>query len=210
MVWEKYEKKGANFISTSIGIVTSDGIFFHVNEDAIENYAPGLLDKRALNDLVTEAVVWVKSASNLSLFFYLATALLLPVSLTVVLTLLFFSCWFYLRSAFVTPHLSGVMKIINADTMLIGSTLIGLSYLGMTENYGAFGMGILFYLIFKMDLIRRFIDYLMPKVTKNVLQFNDRIFRILITKYAIKFNISTDDTKQFKQQIMKLFQKRNS
>lgn len=210
MVWSKYERRGSNFAVTSLGIVTSDNIWFHTTPEAIEDYADGLLDEYPMEELVPEARNWVKSCSSLSLLLYMIMGCLMPVNITLIATVLFFISWYFLRSAFATPTLKWVIKIVNAEVVLMGSTLIGLSYMGVSGQYTAFGIGVAVYLLFKLDLVRKFTDYLLRIINNSELSVNDKIFKMLITRHAIKRQIVTTDTKELRDHIMKLFEKRKS
>jgi len=210
MVWSKYERRGSNFVVTSLGIVTSDNIWFHTTREAIEDYAEGLLDEYPLEELVPEARNWVKSCSNLSLLLYMAMGCFMPANVTVVATILFFLAWYYLRSLFAAPALKWVVKIVNTEVILMGSTLIALSYMGIMGRYTAFGIGVAVYLLFKLDLVRKFIDYLLRIFSSSPMSINDKIFKMLITRYAIKHHIVTADTGELRDHIMKLFEKRKS
>jgi len=135
MVWSKYEQQGAQFISTSLGIVTADNIWFHTTENAINNYVRGVLDHQPLDQLIGNAVHWVKSASNLSLLICLGLSLYVTPPLLIFATVIFFAVWYYLRSAVVAPSFNWLVKIINIDALLIGLSLLVFSYLGIVGKY---------------------------------------------------------------------------
>ena len=210
MVWSKYERRGSNFVVTSLGIVTSDNIWFHTTREAIEDYADGLLDEYPLEKLVPEARDWVKSCSSLSLLLYMVLGCIMPVNFTVIATFLFFTGWYFLRIAFAAPLLKWVIKIVNSEVVLMGSSLIALSYMGMSGRYTAFGIGVVVYLLLKLDLIRKLTDYILRIFDSSALSINDKIFKMLLTRYAVKYHIVTADTKELRNHIMKLFEKRKS
>jgi len=210
MVWSKYEQQGAQFISTSLGIVTAENIWFHTTEKAIDNYARGLLDHQPIEELIGNAVNWVKSSSNLSLLICLVLSLYVTPLQLIFGTSIFFVIWYYLRSALVAPSFNWLVKLINVDALLIGLSLLVLSYLGIVGKYANLGIGLMFYLLFKLGLLRRGADYLYHKLNHSGISLNDRILKMLLVKYAIKHNLEVEDARQYKETVMKLFRKKKT
>ena len=210
MVWNKYEQKGAHFISTSLGIVTAENIWFHTTENAINDYIDGLLDHIPIDELISNAVHWVKSASNLSLLFCWILAIYATPHQLLIGTIVFFIVCYYLRSALVAPSFNWLAKILNMDVLLIGGSLIVFSYLGIIGKYANLGISLAFYLLFKLELLRRGADSLYHKLNHDNISMNDRILKMLLVKYAIKYNIDVQDTSQYRETVMKLFRKKKS
>ena len=66
------------------GITTSEGNWYHITRDGIENYVPGLLKEFPLERIIREADAWVKSSDGLALmlYFFLVYAMVNPLIAT--------------------------------------------------------------------------------------------------------------------------------
>lgn len=210
MVWSKYERQGSEFAETPFGIVTQSGTWFHVTEEMIEAYVPGLLERKSIDTLVAEAEAWANSTSKLSLVLYLILALLVSPWIALAGTLLFYGLWHGYKSAFAVPALSWLMKLLDNDAVLILASLLALSKLGIDQRYLAFWLGVGIYFIFKLKLLRRLVDWMERSYLKPEVTLNDRLFKMLLMRYGLKYDLSVSDGGALKEQIMQLFRKKRT
>lgn len=192
-----------NYIESSLGIVTARGHWFHITSEDIDSIAPGIFEECSLDELVHAAETWVKSADSLSLLLYFVLALVIPPGYAGLLVLLFFTIWHTQKSALTTPHLTTLLKWINADATLIITAGIFLSWWGITEEYVALGIGILYFFLFKLGLLRWGVDALYRKLNKGI-SLNDRLFKMIIIKYAISRGVTVPAIQNMNQKIQDL------
>jgi hypothetical protein len=203
---DRRNKDRPGYVETPFGIVTAGGNWFHTTREQIESIAPQIFEHCSLQELILAAEEWVKSTDSLSLLLYFVLCLILPPVPSALLVLLFFGFWFTQKSALATSYLTTVLRWINKDGTLIITAGIFLSWMGMTNQFIALGIGIVYYFLFKLGLLRWAIQTLFRKYRKG-LPLNDRLLKMLILKYAIRYGIEVPEINQMDRQIRDLLLK---
>ena len=182
----KYTPRGNNklFFETKMGIVTRTGQWFHTTQEAIEDFAPGLLQEYDLSVLIKDALAWVRSADSLSLTLLMTLLFLVNPWLAALATLTFHWLWYNFKSSLVNRYLGTLFSYMNRDAYLLIIAFIGLSLLGITGEYLALGIGVVFFFLLKIGLLNMLWDRL-SATNKQKLSLNDRVLKMVITKYAI-------------------------
>lgn len=182
----KYTPRGNSdlFLETQLGIVTRTGQWFHTTRDTIEDFAPGLLEKHGLSVLIKDALAWVRSADSLSLTLLMCLLFLTDPWLAGLATLTFHWLWYNFKSSLVNRYLGKLFHYMNRDVYLLVIAFTGLSMLGIEGEYLALGIGILFFFLLKIGLLNMLWDRL-SATDKQKLSLNDRVLKMIITKYAI-------------------------
>ncbi|MEL7833911.1 hypothetical protein [Fodinibius sp. Rm-B-1B1-1] len=191
------------FLETQLGIVTRTGDWFHVTTDQIKKFVPGLLDKRPLDNLVEEAIAWVRSADSLSLTLLLVLLLFINPIFAVTIAIAFHFMWYRTKSAFVTIYLGKVLKFLNTDGYLLITSLVIISALGMTGQYLAAGIGLVFFFLMKLGLLKRLWDKIDEGVDKK-LTLNDRVFKMLLVKYGMHYNLQPSQVQEMEDKFVEL------
>lgn len=201
----KKQNPGAQnlFLETQLGIVTRTGDWFHITTDQINKFVPGLLDKRPLDKLVEEAVAWVRSADSLSLTLLLVLLLAIHPIFAVTIAIAFHFLWYRSKSAFVTVYLGKVLKLLNTDGYLLITSLVIISALGMTGQYLAVGIGLVFFFLMKLGLLKRLWDKIDQGVDKK-LTLNDRVFKMILVKYGMYYNLQPSEVQQMEDKFVEL------
>ncbi len=208
----KHESRGTDrlFMETKMGIVTRTGEWFHITGDQIEQFAPGLLEKVPLRNLVKDARAWVRSSDSLSLTLLLGMLLYLNPWLSAIATLAFHWLWYNYKSALANRWFGKLFSIMNTDGYQMVIALVVLSLLGMWGNYLPLGVGIVFFFILRLSLLNKLWDKLTS--TKS-LTLNDRILKMLIVKYAMKENVAPQQVRDMEEDLteaaLKIKNKRN-
>lgn len=196
-------RSGDLFLETPLGIVTRTGDWFHTNSEQIEQFVPGLLGKRPLETLVDEAVAWVRSADSLSLTLLLVMLLFIHPLLAAAISLAVHFFWYRTKSAFVTIYLGKVLKFMNSDGYLLITALVIISAVGMAGQYLAAGVGLAFFFLMKLGLLKRLWDKLDTTASSD-LPLNDRVFKMLLIKYAMHYNIAPEQIKSMEERFMEM------
>lgn len=186
------------FIETKLGIVSRTGDWFHTTSDHIKEFVPGLLQKRSLYQLVEEAVAWVRSADSLAMTILLVLLLFIPPMFAAAIAVVFHFFWYRSKSAFVTIYMGKVLKLMNTDGYMLITALIILSYLGMSSQYLATAIGIIFFFLLKLGLLKRLWDKMDKSSFKN-LSLNDRVFKMILIKYGMYYNTEPPEVKQMEE-----------
>lgn len=191
------------FLETPLGIVTRTGDWFHITTNQIKKFVPGLLDKRPLDKLVEEAVAWVRSADSLALTILLALLLVIHPIFAAVIATTFHFFWHRLKSAFVTIYLGKFLKFLNSDGYLLITSLVIISAIGMAGNYLGAGVGLVFFFLLKLGLLKRLWDYI-DRDTSPKLTLNDRVFKMILVKYGMHYNLQSSEVQQMEDKFVEM------
>lgn len=199
----KFTSRSQNlYLETQLGIVTRTGDWFHTTSKHIEQFVPGLLEERSLDHLVEEAVAWVRSADSLALTILLVLLIYIHPVFAAVIAITFHFFWYRLKSGFVTIYMGKLLKMMNKDGYLLITSLVIISLLGMNGQYLAAGVGLVFFFLMKLGLLKRLWDKI-DKEEADKLSLNDRVFKMVLIKYAMHYNTAPSEVegmeKKFKE-----------
>ncbi|MFH5831559.1 hypothetical protein ACG2F4_11520 [Halalkalibaculum sp. DA3122] len=192
------------FAETRMGIVTRYGDWFHTTTDYIEEFVPGLLEEVELEELVRAAQAWVKSADSLSMLLLLGLLLFVPPLVAALLAVAFHAAWYFNKSSFVMISLNTLMEYLYKDGTQLVTSLVVLSYLGIMGEYFAASIGLLFFFVLKLGLLRKLWDKLFQMRQEVLLTLNDRVMKMVILRFSIRENLVPDDIREMEEQIVSL------
>ncbi|GAA5522284.1 hypothetical protein LQ318_11055 [Aliifodinibius salicampi] len=191
------------FLETKLGIVTRTGDWFHTTSKHIKEFVPGLLEKRSLDLLVEEAIAWVRSADSLSLTLLLLLLLFIHPIFAAVIAIAFHFFWYRFKSGFVTIYLGKLLKFMNKDGYLLMTSLVIISLLGIDGQYLAVGIGLVFFFLMKLGLLKMLWDK-MDKGSDNHLTLNDRVFKMILVRYAMFYNMAPAEVQTMEERFKEL------
>jgi hypothetical protein len=191
------------FLETKLGIVTRTGDWFHTTSKNIKEFVPGLLEKRSLDLLVEEAIAWVRSADSLSLTLLLVLLLFIHPIFAAVIAIAFHFFWYRFKSGFVTIYLGKVLKFMNKDGYLLMTSLVIISLLGIDGQYLAAGIGLVFFFLMKLGLLKMLWDKI-DKDSDNHLTLNDRVFKMILVRYAMFYNMAPAEVQTMEERFKEL------
>lgn len=197
------------------GITTTNGNWYHITREGIEEYVPGLLKKRPLEYIIKEADAWVKSSDGLALmlFFILVYISVDPLISTIV-SLVFYFFWYFNSSVFVSISATPIAKVLTMDgvvytvsaILLIGITVNDLiAGMGISVEFSALWYGIALFFLFKVGLLRLAVQYIRgkffgkPKVPKQ-----DRILNMLLIRYGMKYGVLTGKVEDMEKELIRM------
>lgn len=172
------------------GISTTNGNWYNINRERIDSYVPGLLKKHTLEKIIQQADDWVNSANGLGLVLYLVLVLsgLDPV-ISMTLSLILFLFWHYKGSAFVTPSLTPIVRLLNMEGFMYLTTTGILIYLAMAGPLLAMWLGIVLFFLFKVGLLQLLLKMMSSKKDNKNPEIQDRVLNMLLIRYGIKEGI---------------------
>lgn len=197
------------------GITTSNGNWYHITREGIENYVPGLLKNRPLERIIQEADAWVKSSDGFSLmlFFILAFFGVTP-WLAAIISLAFYFLWYFNTGVFVNVTSTPLAKLLNKDGVVYGVSalfLIGISFgevtsgMGLSVDFSAIWYGLILFFLYKVGLLRLLIEFVrkkffgLPEVSKE-----DRILNMLLIRYGMKYGILTGEVDEMEKELVRI------
>ncbi|MDZ7715825.1 MAG: hypothetical protein U5J95_06385 [Balneolaceae bacterium] len=206
---EKYTPRGNKelFLETKLGIVTRTGQWFHTTQEAIEEFAPGLLQEYDISTLIKDALAWVRSADSLSLTLLMILLFLVNPWLAALATLSFHWIWYNFKSSLVNRFFGKLFSYMNKDAYLLVIAFTGLSMMGIQEQYLALGIGVIFFFLLKIGLLNMLWDRL--SATNNQrLSLNDRVLKMVIIKYAIYEGIAPPSVQTMEDKMWQMTMRR--
>ncbi len=197
----------SHFIETPRGIFTSAGNWFHITTEALEKYAPGLLEKQSLDKLIKKSEVWIRSADNIGITLFMLILYFQGLLPALFVTLFFVPVWHINKSSAISLWLTGVLTVLDKEIIVVLISILVLSWMGITEQYLSVFIGILFFCVLKFGWFRAFVEWLYEKLFKGTLLLNDRVLKMMILKYAMKENISVKEVDAMENEILSLISK---
>ncbi|MDX1672755.1 MAG: hypothetical protein R3211_10470 [Balneolaceae bacterium] len=192
------------FIETKLGIITRSGNWYHITSDEIEEYAPGLLDKRSLDELVEAAEAWVHSADGLSMLAIMILLLLINPWIAFLAVIAFHGLWYLSKSAFVNRQMVWLLELLNSAGFMFVLALFILSALGIAGNYLGVGLGLVAFFLFKLGLLRKFWDILHRQFTGQPISLSDRVFKMVIIRYGLYEDTPPRDAEEMEERFKDL------
>lgn len=191
------------YLETQLGIITRTGDWFHTTSDHIDQFVPGLLKERSLDQLVEEAVAWVRSADSLALTLLLVLLLLIHPIFAAVIAITVHFFWYRFKSGFVTIYMGKLLKFMNKDGYLLITSLVIISLVGMNGQYLAAGVGLVFFFLMKLGLLKRLWDKI-DEDKDEELSLNDRVFKMILVKYAMHYNKAPSEVQSMEDRFKEL------
>lgn len=183
--------------------MTSGGHWFHATRETVDEYVPGLLKKYKFEDLIKKAVVWIDSADSLAMILYFALAFIINPWIAAVIALGFHAFWYHKKSAFVNIVMTPMLSFFNLDFFQLLLAALVLSYMGMSGMYTAVVIGIVFFFLFKVGLLRRGWDKLQARKSNDKLPLNDRVLKMVLVRYSIYKNMPPAEVEKLDNHVQK-------
>lgn len=199
-----------NILESPVSTISSAGHWFFATRETVEEYVPGILEKHTFESLIKKAIQWIDSADSLAMLLYLGLAFVINPWLAGGITLAFHIWWYFKKSAFVSVGLTPVLSFLNFEFVQLLAACILLSLMGMNGMYTALIIGIVFFFLFKIGVLRRLWDKFDKKQEKDRLPLNDRVLKMLLVRYSIKENIAPEEVRRLEDHVQEAVIRFNS
>ncbi len=202
-------------LELSDGITTSNGNWYRITKEGIEQYVPGLLEEYSLERIIREADAWVKSSDGFSLmlFFLLVYVSVDPLWASVI-SLVFYLLWYFKTSVFVNVTTTPIAKLLAKDGFVYtvsGIFLIGISLneamssIGISVEFNAVWYGLGLFFLFKVGLLRLLVQYIQNKFFGGAkVSKADRILNMLLIRYGMKEGILTGEIEDMEKELIRI------
>lgn len=206
---ETRQSHKVQILETPYSTVTSGGHWFHATRETVNEYVPGLLKKFSFEELIAKSVVWIDSADSLALILYFLLAYLVDVWIAALVAFLFHYFWYHQKSAFVNTLFTPVLSLFNKDFFQLLLAAVILSFMGISGMYAAVIVGMGYFFLFKVGLLRRFWDWVETKRDSKKLPLNDRVLKMVLIRYSLYENLPPHEIEKMDQQVQKAILERN-
>lgn len=174
-----------NILETPYSTVTSGGHWFHATRSTIREFVPGLMKIYPFEELISKALVWINSADSLAMLLYFVLAFTTNFWIAATISFGFHAWWFFNKSAFVNILFTPLVRILNHDLLQLMVAAVALSFMGINEMYPSLIVGIVYFFLFKVGLLRRLWEKLSSNRTGQGLPLNDRVLKMILVRYSI-------------------------
>lgn len=188
-------------METPVSTVTSGGHWFYATSKTVDRFVPGLLKEHPFEKLISKAVTWIDSADSLAMLLFFVLAFIINVWIAALVALLFHVWWYFSKSAFVTRFFTPLLKFFNYDIVQLTVAAVVLSFMGINGMYTAVVIGIIFFFLFKIGLLRRLWDRLDSSRNSDKLPLNDRVLKMILIRYAMYENMPPPEVKELDQHV---------
>lgn len=199
-----------NILETPFSTVTSGGHWFHATRETVNEYVPGLLKKHSFESLISKAVTWIDSADSLAMLLYFGLAFITETWIAAVIAFLFHYWWYHKKSAFVNIVFETPVRLLNSEILQILVAAVALSYMGISGMYLAVTIGIIYFFLFKVSLLRRLWDKFDSAGKGDKLPLNDRVLKMVLVRYAVYEDIPPVEVEKLDEQIRQAVVEYNS
>ena len=202
------KKHDIHIMESGTYTVTSGGHWFNATSETVDKFVPGLLKKHDFEKLVSRAVVWIDSTGSLAMILYFLLVFTAGTLVATIAALLFHVWWYFNKSALVNIPMSPVLNVINKDFFQLLLAGVCLSFLGINANYSGLIIGITYFFLFKVDLLRMLLDRMVAgKISKSKLPLNDRVLKMVLVRYAMYENLSPPEVQEIDRHIQEIITK---
>lgn len=206
---ETRQSHNVQILETPYSTVTSGGHWFHATRDTVREYVPGLLKKFSFEELIAKSVVWIDSADSLALIIYFILAYIVDVWIAALAAFLFHFFWYHQKSAFVNIMFTPILSLFNRDFFQLLLAAVLLSFMGISGMYAAVIVGMIYFILFKVGLLRRLWDWVETKRDSKKLPLNDRVLKMVLIRYSLYENMPPREIEKMDQQVQKAILERN-
>lgn len=203
------QSHSVQILETPYSTVTSGGHWFHATRESVREYVPGLFKKYSFEELIAKSVVWIDSADSLALIIYFILAYLTEVWISAVAAFIFHYAWYHQKSAFVNIVFTPILSIINKDFFQLLLAAVVLSFMGISGMYAAAIVGMVYFFLFKVGLLRRLWDWIGAKKDQKKIPLNDRVLKMVLIRYSLYENMPPPEIEKLDQQVQEAVLQRN-
>lgn len=192
-----------NVLESPISTISSAGHWFFATRKSIEEYVPGILKKVGFETLIRKAITWIDSADSISMLMFLGLAFFMNPWIAGLITLLFHYFWYFQKSAFVNLSTTPLLTLLNNEILQLAAAGVALSFFGINGMYAALGIGIVFFFLFKIGLLRRLWDKIDQRRLSNgkKLPLNDRVLKMLLIRYSMYEDIAPSEVRKLEDHV---------
>ncbi len=170
------------------GILTADGVWYHTKEEDLRSFAPEVIEHYGISVLLGRSDSWVKLPTTTTLFALLLFLLVVPPWLAAVYALAVFLL-LSLMSPFVVFF--GLIPTVSRLNHPIAQGLVYiavLSYLAASTQMAALAVGLIGFVILRLQFLARMISPLSVRFYKSMspLSAPDLILRNVLIRASLK------------------------
>jgi hypothetical protein len=191
----------SEFVETPAGIFTRNGNWYYITSGLIKGISPELLSYKSLDDLVSDAEIWVKSTDAVTVLVFVLLIQIIPMPLALITSLGVLYLWQVSKSALVGSYSTSILKVLTNDGFILMTSVASISYLGIQQQYYEMFTALVFFLVFRFGWLRKLFDTFYQKRSGSI-TLNDRVMKMVVIKSAIQHRVEIPGLRSMEQQIL--------
>jgi hypothetical protein len=191
----------SEFVETPAGIFTRNGNWYYVTSGLIRGISPELLAFKSLDELVSDAEIWVKSTDAVTVLVFILLIQMIPIPLALLTSIGVLYMWQLSKSALVGTYSTTVLKVLTNDGFILISAVASISYLGIQQQYYELFTALVFFMVFRFGWLRKLFDTFYQKRSGSI-TLNDRVMKMVVIKSAIQHRVEIPGLRSMEQQII--------
>ena len=205
MHWLRMLGSESTFVDTPKGIFTDSGVWFRTREALLQEYAGQVFDREPLNRLLTEAVIWLRSAQTLTLWLLPLFLLVMQPLQSAAVALAVFVAWQSLGPSFVSRTLLPVLRVMDLVVLQAIYYVWMMSVAAAQGDYVALAVGLGGFVLLRWGLVRLAARPLVNRLWATLYRMPvaDHVLRAIIVRAALKHRIILADFAQIEEDIIK-------
>lgn len=187
MISSRFQNAEAAYIDTPYGLFTAEGVWFHIREGALREYARPVLEEVSLEQLLQWAALWMRSPQIVVLWTLPLVLWFVPPLPAVLFSVGLFVSWKVLSPSIVSE--TAVRIAEGLDTVAVQGLyyVFVMSILAAQEQYAALAVGLVGFVLLRWGLVNRAVTPLVRPLlrTTYALPLSDQVLRAFIIRIAL-------------------------
>lgn len=177
----------AAFVDTPYGIFTAEGVWFHIRESGLREYAADLLDEISLEQLLQWAALWMRSPQIITLWALPVGLWLLPPLGAALLGVGLFVAWKVASPSIVSETMARIADRLDIAVVQGLYYVFVLSLLAAQGRYAALVIGLVGFVLLRWGLVERALNPLIQPALRAMytLPLSDQVLRAFIIRLAL-------------------------
>ena len=177
----------AAFVDTPYGIFTAEGIWFHIREEGLREYASDLLDEISLEQLLQWAALWMRSPQIVTLWMLPVALWLLPPLGAALVGIVLFMAWKVASPSIVSETAVRIANRLDIAVVQGLYYVFVLSILAAQGRYSALAIGLVGFILLRWGLVERALNPLIQPLLRALytLPLSDQVLRAFIIRMAL-------------------------
>lgn len=200
------------YVDTPHGIFTDAGIWFHVTEQQLRDYAEPVLEQVGIDKLLDWAGVWIRSPQVLTVW-------LLPILLWMFHPVVagLGALGFYVGWKVLSPSVISTiaLRVFNwLDVVVVQGLfyVLMMSIFAAQEQFAALAVGLIGFVVLRWGLLERAVKPLLRPLLQSIypLPYPDQVLRALITRVAVNHRLSLPQIDDMQQKMIRTWTMKNN
>lgn len=200
----RFQQADTVYVDTPYGIFTAEGVWFHIREEALREYADAVLDEVPIERLLQWAALWMRSPQVIVLWLLPVALWFVPPLAAALFAVGFFAGWKVLSPSIVTEW--GVRVVDVLDTVVVQGLyyVFVMSILAAQEQYAAVTVGLLGFVLLRWGLVDRALTPLLRPLLQALytLPLADQVLRAFVVRTALNRRRSLSHLDAMEQDIL--------